>query len=596
MRKIFHVLLAVFVLTLAGCSDSAAPQTEETPQVPDESPSVTKEIPYNGGFTKEMRVADAQTIIGLFERNYAPRDWKQESLGVSFEEMSKAFLEAAAKDMEDEAFYGLIAQYLSAFDDSHIGYYFPSTALAYLSISTDYIDGKVIITHVDADASDRVAVGNEIIEVDGVSIKEVLKNNLKYIGEGNPATALRFAASRISFKPQSQFPILPDDAGTAIVVKSLITDETNEIVLEWTREGNEFAEFNDPGIDLTSKTKSQSLIGKQDPTFDRDIRMFSRADAYGHVSLGDVEPFFPMGDNFILRKAEPYYVGIFLVEDKRIGYIRIHDFHGGTYSFKDAIAQLEEDIPYLEETTDALILDETGNPGGSWHYAATIGSFFFDKPFQDLNDSWKANRATLAWAEGAVEYFKENPKDDEYLEWFELLAEEVRNAMKRGDLLTKPFPIVNVSGKLEPYTTEEGVQISYTKPMLLLMNELSVSCGDLFPALMKDNDRVTLFGARTMGGGGAVNWTSQIGYSETAIGHTISLVVRNESTEFNGKETTYIENVGVKPDIEYQITLDDFMTDYELYREYAIEAVLSLIDNKVQDEIPIDEEIKEEDK
>ena len=49
-------------------------------------------------------------------------------------------------------------------------------------------------------------------------------------------------------------------------------------------------------------------------------------------------------------------------------------------------------------------------------------------------------------------------------------------------------------------------------------------------------------------------------------------------------ETNYLENTGVWPEIEYKITYDDFMSDFQFYRDAMIEAVLSLIDNKVKNE------------
>jgi len=579
MEKCCLVLLIAFSIAISGCSSSAT-SGESPDDPPKPPPSVGKEAPYRGGFTKEMRISDARTIISIFERNYAPREWKEKSLGLSFEKLSRDFLESAEKEMPDESFYGLIAQYLSAFQDSHISFHFPSSARASLPISTDYLDGKVVVIDTD---TPKVALGSELVSIDGKSSEKILKNNLSYIGQGNPEAALRFAAARITFISQAKFPKLPQNAVSTLVFKKPTFGETYEVNLEWSYRGSEFAEFNDPGIDIFSSVKSQTGFEKSNPLFDRTQRLFSGSRDYAHLSMGEEKPFFPVGENFILRKASPHYTGVFLIDGKRIAYLRIHDFNGGTYDFKDAIAQLEEDIPYYEETTDAIIIDQTGNPGGSWHYSTTIASFFFDRPFEDLKDAWKANRATLSWVEDVVEYYRDSD-NSEKAKWFKILAEEVRQAMKDGRILTKALPIINTSGTIEPYKTKDGTQITYTKPMLLLMNELSVSCGDLFPALMKDNGRATLFGTRTMGGGGAVHQTSPIGYSEIAIGHTVSLTERNAETEFDGKKTNLLENVGVAPDIEYRIGLDDLMSGYELYREHAIEAALGLLENQTQDE------------
>jgi C-terminal processing protease CtpA/Prc len=100
----------------------------------------------------------------------------------------------------------------------------------------------------------------------------------------------------------------------------------------------------------------------------------------------------------------------------------------------------------------------------------------------------------------------------------------------------------------------------------MLINEFDFSGGDAFPALMKDNGRVTLFGAQTTGAGGNVREYGPLANSFFKLSLTESLMVRP-----NGE---YMENRGVKPDVEYTVTEDDFMNDYRGYvRAFTIEAL-----------------------
>jgi len=108
--------------------------------------------------------------------------------------------------------------------------------------------------------------------------------------------------------------------------------------------------------------------------------------------------------------------------------------------------------------------------------------------------------------------------------------------------------------------------VNYDKPVLMLINEFDFSGGDAFPALMKDNGRVTLFGAQTTGAGGNVREYGPLANSFFKLSLTESLMVRP-----NGE---YMENRGVKPDIEYTVTEDDFMNNYRGYvRAFTIEAL-----------------------
>src|SRR5690606_30412519 len=90
--------------------------------------------------------------------------------------------------------------------------------------------------------------------------------------------------------------------------------------------------------------------------------------------------------------------------------------------------------------------------------------------------------------------------------------------------------------------------------------------GDAFPALMKDNGRVTLFGAQTTGAGGNVSEYGPLANSHFKFSLTESLMVRP-----NGE---YMENRGIVPDIAYSITEDDFMNGYRNYvRAFTVEAL-----------------------
>ncbi|TBR20006.1 protease-like activity factor CPAF, partial [bacterium] len=113
-----------------------------------------------------------------------------------------------------------------------------------------------------------------------------------------------------------------------------------------------------------------------------------------------------------------------------------------------------------------------------------------------------------------------------------------------------------------PHPTER-----YTKPILLLINELDFSCGDFFPAILQDNKRATVFGVRTAGAGGAVKATqfpNQFGIAGLAYTWTIAL-------RTNGQP---IENLGVTPDVDYKTTEEDLKTGFAGYAR-AIQAALT---------------------
>ena len=92
--------------------------------------------------------------------------------------------------------------------------------------------------------------------------------------------------------------------------------------------------------------------------------------------------------------------------------------------------------------------------------------------------------------------------------------------------------------------------IAYEKPLIVLTDEFSTSAGDIFPAMMQDNKRGPLVGARTTGAGGSIsNWDTGF-FMEASATNTNSLVTRREMRATQGYPTSYyIENVGAQPDI-----------------------------------------------
>lgn len=578
---LFIILLCAF-FTVA-CTESNSTVGEES-KTPSPAPSETT-APYKGGFTKEQRVSDAQMIIGFFERGYAPREWKEELTGKKFEDRSLEFLKSAGEDISDVEFYNIIARFVYGFHDAHTTVTFPSSAVISLPIGMEYIDGHVVVTYVDdksEDAKDAIKTGDEIISFGGKPVLEAVKELLPNVGAGNHESELKDATSLLSYRPQRLIPILPREDSLTIGIRSNKTGKESVVTLTWKKEGYEFAELNDPGVDLNPKSRmitnsdTTNVTEKPDILQQLRIRQWPLARYMQHSFTGNPLPFFPLGATFIERKKEPYYTGIFVEGEKKIGFIRIQ---GYAVPRDLAFEELEEEISYLEKNTDALILDQTKNTGGAWCFTMGIASFFFDKPFKETSDQWRANRDLLSRLENLE---KDGEMDDNDKKILKQLIGNLRGAMKTGKLLTDPMPICAFDGNIEPYKNKDGEQITYTKPVLIIVDELAVSGGDYFPALMQDTGRAVIFGAPTMGGGGTIETvTTAVGYSEINISRTISLGWREPEIEMmNGKKTHYLEGVGTIPDIEYKITMKDIKDNYKSYREAALISVMALIPSK----------------
>ena len=128
------------------------------------------------------------------------------------------------------------------------------------------------------------------------------------------------------------------------------------------------------------------------------------------------------------------------------------------------------------------------------------------------------------------------------------------NSAMRGR--TKPIPLDNTTIDRDPARDSKGTLLAYTKPLIVLVDELSASGGDAFAATIQDNLRGPLVGWRTMGAGGSVELWEAGTYSLGLSTVTESLMIRKSDIVTADYPTApYVENIGVRPDV-----VVDYMT------------------------------------
>ena len=136
-----------------------------------------------------------------------------------------------------------------------------------------------------------------------------------------------------------------------------------------------------------------------------------------------------------------------------------------------------------------------------------------------------------------------------------------------GKTFTDPFYLLGVD-KIH----SNRHHCAYTKPILLLVNELDFSGADFLPAILQDNKRVLILGTKTAGAGGLViqnRYPSIFGLE--GYTYTASIAERRDGDP--------IENLGVTPDIIYNITADDIQFGFNGYSQAIHEAIDSFFED-----------------
>lgn len=555
---------------------------------------------------KDEMIGDLECIKRTMQVQYAPSEWKQSFLNWDLDaEFSKAAHRIRMQpSITTKDFQQIVKDFLGSTQDYHVGAAFYSTESATLPFSIKTIDGLSYIAWIDEDEwpSDQamVQLGDELIEFDGRPIQAVLDELKQSSGRlGDTSTDQSLADQKLTLRLGASGDRVPQGGVS-------ITTRTTQSHLQWHYKPEKIAspwDFSFLAADLFSPffrdkppladrikvaLKKHSMIASH-----HQNRMEENQLRYGE--LGAVRSFLPLlghptwkYDLNLITQMEsknagyaldgsslPYKIGWFAYiykneEGHSIGCLRIPHYSGEDEDF----ANLLPLIAYLERHTDALVIDQLNNPGGYAFFMYDLLSLLTPYPLLTPKHQVAINQKEVMEAleeidslqlyltlnEGDKSAAIQNEKLEQVLGYYQFVIDE----WNAGHALTQPTHIGGVES-IQPH-----IGIRYTKPILMLINELDFSAGDFAPAILRDNHRAVLMGARTAGAGGAVthfSFPNRHGIKKVSFTDTIAERVNLQK----------IENLGVVPDIEYRLTEEDLRNGYQDYKTVINQAVNDLI-------------------
>jgi hypothetical protein len=505
---------------------------------------------YSRTLTREEKTADLEQLASIIKSQYGPFEYKKALLKIDVDALVKSYA-AEAETVSNLRFYHLLNRFVAEFQDSHFRSSAQVNYLSTLGFVADRINGAVLIDRVNPEMLPEQAFpferGDEILEMDGRPINDVLEDLARYLPGGYKETRLRMAATMIGHRPASVLP--PEKGYSRVTIRRGTSTIQDTVRLPWYG------------------------VGQLDEDGDATLVWNPIVPNYEKLSVEDVFEYLPKGEQAFrcsgmtrtsipkgatILTSKPFVSYYHPTEKGNVGYLRIPHYSWDNES-ELRFKQYEYVVSELEKNTVGLIIDQDHNCGGSVFFLEQMVGLFADKPYKGLEFEFLASRAEYLdfknWVDAESRFTLEG-KD-----WLGVV-DLVRKAWQNGDRMS-PRTTFNNNRELQP----NGIR--YTKPIVMLVDEMSGSGGDAFPAMMQGLKRATLMGVRTMGAGGHVQPTPNLNYSSNRINITKSMFFRPDGVA--------VENNGAVPDIAYQPTRDDFLYQYRNYQKRYLEELLKLV-------------------
>lgn len=529
--------------------------------------------------TANERAADFDQLLQIFKTYYGPYQLKERQFKFSIEKLAQDLKAQAVNAKTEEEFMGYVLQFGAALRDGHVSFRVENSSSGIsrysIPILLTPIEGKAIVADIEEKLAEFTGIskGDEVLTVDGKTPEEYKNMSLKYDRNGNDfgdEASIFYAFSRRT--PMTD--LLPKS--TEAEVKYKKADGSTQIVRVAWSAGKYIGALDrmlklDTGLNfIYPRADEFKLIDSHLNQMGQDDPIFLTPETQKKYGFVKVYPSDATRKKFKMKDEEkpPIYGALYKYEGKTILLARIAHFSPQDYRSNVYMKAYAAMFSEYEELVDVLVLDQTHNPGGS--YCAEFYNIFAREGDVQSVEQLRADRKWIndlyvTWQD--PKFVTEFPWDSKALLAWGL---EVEKAYDKGEFLSAPIPLFGNTTYAIPYG------YTWKKPMLVLIDEMAGSCGDLFPMLVKSNKRAQLFGRNTMGLGGNVERIAQLTNSRINVSLTRGLF---HSYRPDGAyvPSDIVENNGVAPDIEYSHTVEDFRNGYVNYVKTFSEEALKQI-------------------
>ncbi len=473
---------------------------------------------------KAKMIQDLDVIRHHFEVGYAPTEWKKEHADWDIKEAfehSKNKIQASSK-ITTKDFQQIVRDFMHSMHDYHVGVLFLSTENASLPFSVKGVGGRFFIDWIDPlrlpPSLYDIKVGDELIKFGGRPIAEIIEELKSSVTISNPQTDQGLAEIKLTQRLGKVGDSVPK--GSIIIqTRSAAMNKMSSYQLTWSytpehvknpldflQSLNFFSNF------LPEPLKKPKIKLPQVMMINPLHQLYAKKVAGHDGGLGARKSFIPLlgtplwinddndddsssnededDDDFFGSVISWYAYTYQSPHGHIIGYVRIPHYLG----YRKDVKEFGKIIQFMEENTDALIIDQVHNFGGSVLFLYELATMLATEPLITPHHRIKITQKEALEAYEILKIFElielifssdsndeikvsedgeEKGEEEDTIglginyqqllilkAYYELILEE----WNAGHTLTQSTPILGVD-MIHPNS-----KCHYTKPILMLIN------------------------------------------------------------------------------------------------------------------------------
>lgn len=535
-------------------------------------------------FTTEQKLADFNQLVNVIDAGYGPRDYKANQRGIVLSDLADRYRAEVSATATNDEFYYTVARFIAEFKDGHFGISIPTNHRSSLPFGFDFVGGQIVLDWVDreklSEADFPFERGDILVTFNGKPAEQALAEVKAYVGSGTDLSVTRIASWALTFRRGSRMPVPTGEVGETSFRKAVVgrVDTVKAGLLKWKEDGKPLTEFNTPSgearLSSTNFVRNYNNLSVRETYADfiGEERLERSFACSGGTRIAIPKDWVNPADETDVKKTEVIMMKPFVAYyhyDPRfngnVGYLRIPHYSpqtDGEEAYEERFAQYQYAVSVLEQNTVALIIDQDHNCGGRVSYLHDMLGLFYNETYQPTQFKLLATQAEITDFQGWVDFVPENTRERGWVE-------SVLNLIKKTFTETTDFltPKTSISGR----PTMEPNEVNYTKPIIVLIDEIAGSGGDAFPGMMAGRPMTRLLGTRTSGLGGHVEAFPKLPNSQIGGRYTKSLFFRADGVA--------VENNGAvpSPGHEYAHSYNDFVDNYREYQAFYLQKLLELV-------------------